>query len=198
MLKNYKVKDVLITNIKIVENVLRNIPKNVTNIKRFEKNIFNLNYCWNNGDVRTLEIYIHLRGHHYNIFLEDRSIGSGLYTKVNNHNDFTKYSKMDSRLSPYAQQPFCFQFISFNQVIEKQFFKLDSKQKSGKSIPWDKELDILLKNVYSLFFRNTDELCSHYTLKNKKMRENAMKDEIKKGLITDNNKVDWFIPIEKN
>ena len=47
----------------------------------------------NDGNVRTLEIFIHLKGHHYNIFLEDKSIGSGLYTAVNNHNAFRKYSK---------------------------------------------------------------------------------------------------------
>jgi len=198
MLQNDKIRKVLTTNIKTVEDVLKNIPKNSIDFKKVEKKLFNINYCWNNGDVRTLEIEIHLRGHHYLIFLEDSSIGSGLHTKTNNHIDFGKNRGINNRLSQYAQQPFCFQIVSFRQVITKELFKLDSKNKAGKYITWDKELDLLLKNIYSLFFRNTDELCSHYTLKNKKMRENAMKNEIKKGLITANNKVDWFIPIEKN
>jgi len=149
-----------------------NIKKTNTSFNKYIKDVANINFNINSGDIREIKIFIFTKNEknrvaNFLIDLKDESNSYGLYTKSSNIEEENKYFIR-------KKQPYCLQNSYFIAKKNKKLISLKTKNNfSGKKIDWLNEIDIILKPLYKIFFRNEQDLNKHYTLINKNNRIKA-------------------------
>jgi len=149
-----------------------NIKKTNTSFNKYIKDVANIKFNINSGDIRKISIFIFTKNEknrvaNFLINLKDESHPYGLYTKDSNIEEENKYFIR-------KKQPYCLQNSHFITKQNKKLISLKTKNNSlGKKIDWLNEIDIILKPLYKILFRNEEDLNKHYTLINKNNRIKA-------------------------
>jgi hypothetical protein len=169
-------KQNFITQLKINTDLILDILKtnkvdnSNTTFRNFFKNkdntmLVDTSFMTNGGDVRSMDIFVYSKNSvnkvdKYIISLEDNTIGCG------------KYEPLQSK--PFSS-PLVWQTSSFDMSQNTHLELIKNKKTTlGTKIEWDSQIDIILKPLYDIFFRTTQNISDYYYAKNIQTKKTSL------------------------